>query len=653
MRLIGKGRSNNKTVMHCSMAAGRKPLLEDEDEEDEVAPKLKVNEAYAKRFVHNKERADLHRLQELKKDGRVSDSDDEDSTSEDEDEDGLLPVKVDEKIFDTLAKIRRRDPSIYKPDASFFDDADDEDGDEDQGNANTTSKKQKPQYLKDVIARQLLEGGPEVEEEEDFRKEKPKAKSYFTEQDELKRAFLEGVKEAEEEAEEDADNLLRVKAKTKEEIEKEKKEAEEAIAWAEQKKKDADIARRLEEYFGKDDDLDDNDRFLKEYLVNKGWVDEDLNQGGKFPGFDRENELLSEDEEALEQQDEYEADYNFRFEQGDDNTFVKGHSRIMDDSVRKKSETRKKQREAKKQRLEEEERARQDELKRLKNLKKKEIMEKLEKIRTVAGVSGKPGAGVIDEDDLEEDFDPEEYDKKMRDAFGDEYYGDEDPEFHSDEDLEKPDFDAEDELLGIGPEINSSKGGGFSAVKANLSKKVKVPFEEKVMIEKHLEEYYKLDYEDMVGDLPTRFHYTKVKPSKYGLKTKDILALDDKELNQYVSVKKLAPYSTQEWKPKGPAPRLSKKARQKKAIRTGDSSRLEVDKIQAKTVEGGEDAGQSDHPPSAKDNAAVDAGDVPEASGAAEGKKKRKRKKSKSKAPLPQSRMQTYIPPAKKKKVKW
>ncbi|KAL2645524.1 hypothetical protein R1flu_013111 [Riccia fluitans] len=619
------------------MAAGRKALLDDEDGELDVAPQLRVNEAYAKRFVHNKQRADLHRLQELKKEGVVADSDEE-STSEDEDEDGLLPLKTDEKIFETLARIKKRDPSIYKPETSFFDDEEEEE--EDLGKPKNNSKKQKPQYLKDVIARQLLEGGPE-DEEENF-KEKPKAKSYFTEQEELKRAFLEGVREAEQEGE--ADDLLRVKAKTKDEEEKEREETEEAIAWAEQKKKDADIAKRLEEYFGRDNDLDENDRFLKEYLLNKGWIDDDQKQSN-FPRIDQE--LLSEDEEALDKQDQYEADYNFRFEQGD-NTYVKGHSRIIEYSVRKKPEARKKQREAKKQRQDEEERARQDELKRLKNLKKKEIMEKLEKIRTVAGFSEKSGVDIVDQDDLEEDFDPEEYDKKMKDTFGEEYYGAEDPDFNSDEELEKPDFDAEDELLGLGPEVDSNEGT-FSAVKAKLTKKLKVPFEEKVMIDKHLEEYYKLDYEDVIGDLPTRFKYTQVKPNKYKLKTKDILALDDQELNQYVSIKKLAPYTTQEWKPKRPAPRLSKKARKKKALSTGNSG-LDVDKTEAKTQQDGEDTEEGNHLPSAEDNTLGADDGVAEADGGEGGTKKRKRRK-KLKAALPQSRMQTYTTPTKKKKI--
>jgi protein KRI1 len=69
-----------------------------------------------------------------------------------------------------------------------------------------------------------------------------------------------------------------------------------------------------------------------------------------------------------------------------------------------------------------------------------------------------------------------------------------------------------------------------------------------------MDEYYKLDFEDTIGDLKTRFKYTKTKPSKFGIGAPEILLMDDKELNQYISLKKLAPYQEEEWK-------LSKKKR--------------------------------------------------------------------------------------------
>lgn len=65
--------------------------------------------------------------------------------------------------------------------------------------------------------------------------------------------------------------------------------------------------------------------------------------------------------------------------------------------------------------------------------------------------------------------------------------------------------------------------------------------------EKLMDELYQLDYEDMIGSMPVRFHYTQVKPQSYGLSTEEIMDADDKELRQYVSIKKMAPYREREW----------------------------------------------------------------------------------------------------------
>ncbi|KAA8518115.1 hypothetical protein F0562_015589 [Nyssa sinensis] len=80
--------------------------------------------------------------------------------------------------------------------------------------------------------------------------------------------------------------------------------------------------------------------------------------------------------------------------------------------------------------------------------------EKLRKIRETTGIVD--GACLFNEDDIEEEFDPYEYDRKIKEAFNADYYdaNDVDLEFGSDSDedgsdLEKLDFEKEDELLGL------------------------------------------------------------------------------------------------------------------------------------------------------------------------------------------------------------
>ncbi|CAO1637152.1 unnamed protein product [Sympodiomycopsis kandeliae] len=56
------------------------------------------------------------------------------------------------------------------------------------------------------------------------------------------------------------------------------------------------------------------------------------------------------------------------------------------------------------------------------------------------------------------------------------------------------------------------------------------------------DEYHALDYEDMIGDLPTRFHYTPVTKTSYGLTPVEILMGNDKDLNDVIGLKYFQPY---------------------------------------------------------------------------------------------------------------
>ncbi|RVW26010.1 Protein KRI1-like [Vitis vinifera] len=492
-----------------------------DDDHNDIDTKIEIDEEFARRYEHNKRREDLHRLEELKKKGLagIGDSDDDESESEsssDADDDESDGDEEDLQFFDALIKVKNQDPSLKQTDTRLF-----EVKDSDETKAVKGEKSKKAMYLKDVVAKQLIEEGAEYDDEEET--EKPKPKSYAEEQEELRRAFLDA---AEEVMEDDGGELLSMKENATEKDES----------------GDGEMQKKLDEYFGEDGKLDENSMFLKEYFLNKMWIGDGDTGGGAG---DKEAEGVSEDEEEIERQEEYEKKYNFRYEENVGDR-VLGHARFVEGSVRKKSNARKAQRESKKERMARAEEERKEELKRLKNLKKREILEKMNKIKEIAGI-GENGVLPVNEDDLEGEFDPEEYDRKMKVAFDEDYYNadDADPGFGSDSDedgggLEKPDFDKEDELLGLPKNWDVCESGdGFLAAREKILKQKK-DVESDSDSEKE-----EIEPEE---DLKTRFKYTTVNPKRFGLSAEEILMMDDTDLNQYVSLKKLAPYREKEWK---------------------------------------------------------------------------------------------------------
>ncbi|KAK8701806.1 hypothetical protein V6N13_020184 [Hibiscus sabdariffa] len=587
---VARGRKEGELRRQSSKTVGMKLFNEDVDPQNDDISKIEINKEYARRFEHNKKREDLQRYEELKKRGHVEESDEASSSSdEDDDDDELFSDqtalrKKDEDFFKALLRVRSRDPSLKEQDVKLFESDDEEISKEDEENKQKEKKDKKSMYLKDVVAKHLIEEGPNFEEQDAFAKAK---KTYVEEQEEIKKALLDATEEFENE---DDGGFLRVKEK-KGKYDEEKEGSS-----------NGELTKKLEEYFGEDAEMDENSKFLKEFFKNKMWIDKER-KGGDL---EIDNEVVDEvlrDEEEIERQEGYELEYNFRHEENAEDRVI-GFSRKVEGSVRKKESKRKTQRERKEERMKVAEMERKEELKHLKNLKKEEIKERMKKVMEIAGI--KKDDCPFSAKDLEEEFDPDEYDKMMKAVFDEKYYDDEDVELNSDSDgNEKPDFDKEDELLGLpkGWDVLESNDGFLAARERNKQKlqsngdqeeeeeekgdevedeneddgddeseeqksedeeddegrkeeeteegkrkrKRKMSAVQKAL-QDMWEEFYNLDYEGTIGDLKTRFKYVKIKPNRYGLKPSEILALDEKELNQYVSLKKLAPYTDKEWK---------------------------------------------------------------------------------------------------------
>ncbi|XP_026193991.1 protein KRI1 homolog [Cyclospora cayetanensis] len=230
----------------------------------------------------------------------------------------------------------------------------------------------------------------------------------------LRKSFLQAAEEATEGNREagEGEELLELKCKGMKEQEQEDtdyrqflnaKHAQRGVA------SDSVLAR----FWADDGNLNANERFLRDYIVNEAWR-EDKAQA-QWQGMTEVDD--EEDDEQLEKAEAFEASYNFRFEE-EGGTNIQGHPRVISDSVRQKDDKRKRAREKKQKQKEEEQLRRREELKRLKSLKREEIAEKIRQIQQVGGLDEATVSRVLD---LGGAFDSEAHDVEMQKLFGEDY----------------------------------------------------------------------------------------------------------------------------------------------------------------------------------------------------------------------------------------
>uniref|UniRef100_A0A2M4AHV0 Protein KRI1 homolog n=1 Tax=Anopheles triannulatus TaxID=58253 RepID=A0A2M4AHV0_9DIPT len=567
-------------------------LFNDSDQEEEAEQvEFRTNKNYAKHYDEFRKKEILGQLKNLDPGSGSSDSSDDETTDEE-----IVDADFDKEFFRTLAFLKRKDPNKYTEQPTFFQDV----KPVEEVALTKRHRKEKPMTLKDYERKVMLEKGGVFEDEEDpdvERDQRPESPSLVEQQkrikEEIKQA-LNKVASSEDESDEEVRDdgpaakgggLLKERVRSKAETEKEQADyrrwlADQA-ADAEPPSEEVKALQPLK-HFWTSEKLSKEDAFLKDYILNKRFV-----QGGDIPSYD-DIVATSEDEEELEKQEEYERKYNFRFEEPDPE-YIKRYPRTVEDTVRIERNKRQEQRQALKERKQQEKEQQRRELEELKAVKLREIKERIQRLKEIAATEKL----AMDEADLESEFDPEEHDRRMREMFNDEYYGvdegDQKPEFPElDEELGIENYDRDDALAirkGVGDEeedeeqdgphcedddfvmdcdyeeqANAGKESGKEALQQELlestrSRKKKgrrqSKFREVLKAEKplfdpedektfgeYIDEYYKLDYEDVIGGMPCRFRYVETTPNDFGLSVEEILMANTRELNHWASVKK-------------------------------------------------------------------------------------------------------------------
>jgi len=250
----------------------------------------------------------------------------------------------------------------------------------------------------------------------------------------------------------DDDEFLQLKPKSKEQIDEEEADY---IEWLRGKKadiKDRGLKKNMETLhnYWTDPNLPESERFLRDYILNKRYIekedesDSDSENPGQTkapaPNIDNLDYVeFSDEEKIIENQEEFERKYNFRFEEPDPE-FIKSYPRTIVDSARREKTKRREKREEVKKRKELEKVKRREEIKRLKNLKRMEIAAKIDRLKKVSGQNGLK----LNEGDLEEDFDPDKYEKRMQELFEDDWVAPEEAQEDDNED-DKPVFTDDEE----------------------------------------------------------------------------------------------------------------------------------------------------------------------------------------------------------------
>ena len=568
---------------------------------------LSINADYAREYEKRKRREELtkHRKVNFDLDDDRGygldggDDDDDSSTSEDEDEEGeLLTPHLDAQIVKTLKALKRKDDSVYDRNATFYDKSSNSDGNGDDESSGTSEGKMKRKTYKDVVREQILEQMDDDDDGDSNSKKKGSSGgnagdfAYDEEQRDIRRAFLESTRDSgnDESGNGSDEDWIKPKAKSKASFNDQEDDDEEARKLWEQELQDMTTSEKSKKKGLMDPhgEVQDGEQFLMEFMTHKKWLERGVNK------FNPDN--VDDDDQSLEdldRMDAFESKYNFRFEEAaaaadnanmmDSMPSGASHSIVhyargsnAENVLRRKDESRRQKRLARKERKAEERKAKEEQLRRLKNAKREELDERMNQVRNVLGgtLDGKAGDGAIGiaEEEMilklmEADYNPENFEQVMSSVYGDEYYQKEEEVWKNDQDVKRDLAGGKEEsdILGDGEMYDEEDTDGnydedvgdedyehddeYDEDETHFEANNKETEMDKKLKNKMMDELYKLDYEDIIGDMPTRFKYRTVEKNSFGLSTEEILFAKDSTLKQFVSLKKMATYTDEEYQP--------------------------------------------------------------------------------------------------------
>ncbi|CEP62409.1 Kri1p LALA0_S05e05006g [Lachancea lanzarotensis] len=464
-----------------------------------------------------------------KQPAQADDSDTEESSSEEEDDFGeLVTEEVEDGFKQVLAAIKNNDQTLFDPSVRFFEDPE-------KATAELAKqRKEKPVFLKDYHRMNIL-AGETFKDDDDHTKEMETVdgkQSFVSEQKEGKSKLLNEINDQFQQDGDDDDDFL-------------------------VKKEPAQRKSRIETSLPNPEENDEE--FLQAFVSKHAWVPQ---QGDKEINLDDPG--MQDDEEFEDAAEEFENAYNFRYEDPNAAEIV-SYARNQATLRRGTDNTRRRKRDEEKKLVQAEKKEKDTQVQKKKTEKVNKLTDVLEQVKKEYGAD-------IDEAMVKKltsslingDFEDNQWDAVVSELFNDEYYNQE----------SKPTWDENDEIMGDyyqnederdeeeldNDEEPPSKKRSRKEKKQDKSSQKKEKKKISEMVEKAVDNE-KLAIVDQVeeerksrsrtkDDDGLKFRYREVSPESFGLSHREIFAADDTDLNEFIGLKKFAPYRAKELRAK-------------------------------------------------------------------------------------------------------
>ncbi|QEU62796.1 Kri1 [Kluyveromyces lactis] len=464
----------------------------------------------------------------------VDDDDEDSSTSEEEDDYGeLITEEVEEGIQKVLNAIKNNETDkLLNPGVKFFEEP------EKAVEKLAKTEKHKPVYLKDYHRMNLLSGNVNADDDEGLEFETVDGKqSFASHQREERNQLLSEIKDAfngdddAEEGDEEEDGFLK------------KKEP--------QNKSESEVKLPNPKV--------DDEKFLQEFVNQQAWIPK---KGDKVINLDRRGTDIEEDEDFDDAVEQFENAYNFRYEDPNAAEIV-SYARTQATLRRSATSSRRRKRDEEKAIKDKEDEEKQKAVQKKKKEKVNQLTDVLEQVKKEYGADIKEEhVKALTDTLINGNFEDGKWDEVIGTIFNDEFYNQEDkPTWDENDDImgefyaeqETEDHAEDDETLAADSEEPKKKKSKKDKIQEKRDKK-KDKKQLHEMVEKAVDER-KVDIIEQVEEergrsteknSEVKFRYREVSPESFGLTTREIFTADDADLNEFIGLKKFAPYRPKE-----------------------------------------------------------------------------------------------------------